>query len=99
MYLVTQNSPEKKILFASSSAFEAYRFFSWQINSGEGWFELWLEGDKKPLREGGEKFFAPHPPKKTHSTKTLSGNTTTVANPEEYFFSVTDDRLMLTMWE
>ncbi len=62
MYLVVQNFPEERIIFASNSKVEAERYFGLQVKQGKGWFEFREEGRKIPLLAGGEQLYSPYAP-------------------------------------
>ena len=62
MYLILQNFPEEKIIFASESKEETERYFNLQVRHGKGWFEFRKEGIKVPLLAGGEQHFSPYSP-------------------------------------
>ncbi len=62
MYMILQNFPEEKIIFASESKEETERYFNLQVRHGKGWFEFRKEGIKVPLLAGGEQHFSPYSP-------------------------------------
>ncbi len=62
MYLILQNFPEEKIIFASESKEETEKYFNLQVQHGKGWFEFRKEGKKVPLLAGGEQHYSPYSP-------------------------------------
>ena len=99
MYLVIQNFPEEKILFASVSETEAKIFFDLQVEHGTGWFELWEEGVDFPLQVGGEQFYSPYDPKKWDIMQTVSGLREYDRKKEFPFIAEDKHQLIVTTWE
>jgi hypothetical protein len=100
MFIVIQSYPDEKILFASSSKMDAYKFFDLQVEHGKGWFELWQEGQEIPLQTGGEQFFAPYHSPTWANQRTTTHTTGSNAKTSKYhFWSKNKQNLILTTWE
>lgn len=101
MYLVVQDFPEEKVIFASSLKEEAQKYFDLQVHHGKGWFELREEGRKIPLLAGGEELFSPYAPSRWDlmqlSAEMKNNNNTETEYP--YFFPDNGHQYLQSVWE
>ncbi len=100
MFIVIQSYPDEKVLFASSSKTDAYKYFDLQVEHGKGWFELWQEGLDIPLQTGGEQFYAPYHSLSWDDKQATAAKTGALEKTSERrFWSRQKHNLILTTWE